>query len=301
MSVPNPVIQAASLSKSFGSKKVIANLDFSIGAGTVFGLVGLNGAGKTTLIRVLLGLLKPTAGSIKIMGFEPWKHEAAYFRKLGVLLENDGFFPNLSVRANIDFYAAAKGVSREKTGEYLSRFWGDQEILQVTRQVKHLSRGQRMQCALCRAFLGSPAVCFLDEPTIALDHKAYDHFCGLVRDARAGGATVLISSHQFSAIEDLCDTVWVLEDGAIREIESAKSANSFWRIDTDNSEAASQIIANLAGGKPEYERNSWRFPVLDSVNSIPAIVRELSNAGCPVRMVKPESNDLGETIRKLYA
>jgi ABC-type multidrug transport system ATPase subunit len=301
-SMSEPVISISGLCKAFGKKPVLSGVDLQLDAGSVFGLVGLNGAGKTTLIRLLLGLLKPDSGSISALSFNPWKHQPEYFRNLGVVLENDGFFGNLDFSANIDFYSRAKGISRDAVSRYLSETWSGQEITQSDKQVKQLSRGQRMQCALCRAFLGWPTICFLDEPSITLDVKAYDHFCGLARTAKSKGSTILISSHQLSTIEELCDRVGILENGMVTVLDTSSQNDSrrHWSLIADRDEKYGAIIQEIAHTKPAWENGTWQFVVQDPNSTIPEIVTSLVKVGCKIREIKPEESDLREIIRKVY-
>jgi ABC-type multidrug transport system ATPase subunit len=214
-----PVIEAANIRRTFGKSLVLDDVSLRIEAGGVYGLVWLNGAGKTTLIRILLGLIRRDGGSVSVCGFDPWRHEPAFYRMAGVALESDGFYGNLGVRDNLRIFAAAKGVPWDEAERYFEEHWGGTDIYKTDRKAKNLSRGQRVLCGLARAFLGRPRVCFLDEPTVSLDFRAYEHFKGLVLDAKARGAALLISSHQLGVIDDLCDRAGLLFGGRIEEIE----------------------------------------------------------------------------------
>jgi ABC-2 type transport system ATP-binding protein len=231
------VIDVKNLSRSFGGAAILKNISLQVEESTIYGLVGLNGAGKTTFIRVLLGLLQGDKeyvrmedGSVRsacggavvrVAGFDPWLHQPEFYRTAGVALESDGFFGNLNIRDNLKIFADAKGISWDRAKAYLDDYWGETDISTSTRKVKHLSRGQRVQCGLCRAFLGWPRVCFFDEPTVSLDIKAYEHFKSLAKEAKSRGATVLVSSHQLDLIDDICDRVGVLKDGRIDEINKS--------------------------------------------------------------------------------
>jgi len=190
----NEIITINNLSKSFGNNVIFQNLSYSIKEGSIFGIVGLNGSGKTTFIKLLLGLLKPDNGNINILGFNPWKHKCDYYRQIGVILENDGFSGNLSVLENLKIFADAKKILWSYVKEYINSYWKntfiEQEIIKNGKKVKLLSRGQKMQCAICRAFLLWPKVLFLDEPTVCLDLNAIEHFYNLIKVANKKGATI---------------------------------------------------------------------------------------------------------------
>jgi len=221
-----PAIDVKNLSRSFGKKPILKDISLQAGDGSIYGLVGLNGAGKTTLIRILLGLLKKDGGSVAVNGHDPWRHQPELYRTLGVALESDGFCGNLTVRDNLRIFAEAKGVPRSDADKYFEEYWGKTDIFKADRKVKFLSRGQRVQCGLCRAFLGWPKVYFFDEPVVSLDFWAYEHFKGMAKEAKSRGSTMLISSHQLETIDDLCDRVGLLKDGELQEIDRAEQSFS---------------------------------------------------------------------------
>ncbi|MDR3012115.1 MAG: ABC transporter ATP-binding protein [Chitinispirillales bacterium] len=214
-----PIIDAKNLSRAFGSSLILKNISLQVSGGSVYGLVGLNGAGKTTLIRVLLGLIEKDGGSVEVAGFDPWRHQTEFYRMVGAALESDGFFGNLTVKENLRIFAAAKGIGEKQADEYFEKYWGETDIYTSTKKVKHLSRGQRVQCGLCRAFLGWPTIYFFDEPTVNLDFLAYEHFKSMAHEAKSRGAALLISSHQLEVIDDLCERVGLLRNGELEEVE----------------------------------------------------------------------------------
>ncbi|MDO5576563.1 MAG: ABC transporter ATP-binding protein [Fibrobacter sp.] len=294
----NPIINIENVSKCFGKKLILNGVSVQIESGTVYGLVGLNGAGKTTLLRLLTGLLKPDSGTVSVLKFNPWEHKREYYQKIGVVLENDGFWGNLNIKDNLGIYASAKGLHTADMEKYLDEYWKDSEIYHTTKKVKTLSRGQKMQCAICRAFMGWPEVFFLDEPALALDMTAYEHLCSIVKKARERGAAVIISSHQLDTIDKLCDRVGILQDRQLRELVIEKQTLSRWLIDTDNSEQYADVIKNSGGKDIEYD-SGFIFKI-DNKEKIPVIIRELVLAGCRINEVKQAQNGFGNSIRDYY-
>jgi ABC-2 type transport system ATP-binding protein len=293
------------LSKRFGSKIVFEECSYTVAHGLIFGLVGLNGAGKTTLIRLLSGLLKPDGGRLSVLGFTPWNHEERFFRRIGIVLENDGFMGNLTFRDNLRLFASAKGLDWPEVTSYLDDFWKGtfigREAAGRGKKVKFFSRGQRMQCGLCRAFLGWPDMYFFDEPTVALDVDAYDHFFGMVRQAQARGSTVLISSHQLSFIEALCDEVGILDKNKLAKLSVRHTpAGQPWRITAPGDHVFKEIIERESGNPAVYSNGGWHFHVLDPAATIPEIVSLLCKAGCRVGEVRPEGPELREKMRTHY-
>jgi ABC-type multidrug transport system ATPase subunit len=301
LAMPDSVIQLQNIQRSFGKKRVLETVSLQLGPSSVFGLVGLNGAGKTTLIRILLGLLRPDSGQCLVLGSNPWKHESELYRRTGVVLEHNGFWGNLTVMQNITFFARARGICEPALDEYIREYWGDEPILHKKQKVKYFSRGEKMQCALCRAFLGWPKLYLLDEPVVALDVKAYDHFCSLVRRARQNGAAVLISSHQLDAIEDLCDSVGILENGTLALLDTSESQMQQWLIKAGSNPEYGEAILQVAGNKATYKKGAWHFE-LPSGNTtiIPAIISRLAEEKCSIEEVRKEDMGFRESIRKYY-
>ncbi len=301
--MPEKIIDVEDLSKSFGPRMVFEHAALSVEEGTTFGLVGLNGSGKTTFIRLLLGLLKPDRGSVRVLGFEPWKHEAAYYRRLGVILDHDGFAGNLTVLENMKIFAAAKAVSWRQALDYVEEYWAGtfihEEVFGVRGKVKYLSRGQKMQCALCRAFLSRSRAYFFDEPTVSLDVDACDHFYSLVRREREAGSTVLISSHQLAAIEELCDSVGMLRGKTVTLLASGADASAPkpWFLRVRPEENVGAIIEALCNVPAAYYGGAWHFSVLNPDAAVPRLVNALVSAGCDIAEVRPELHSLKDRMR----
>jgi ABC-type multidrug transport system ATPase subunit len=254
---------------------------------------------------MLLGLLKPGRGGISVLGYDPWKHDPSYFKMLGVILDHDGFTGNLNIAENISLFADAKGMTARQVRAYIEENWKNtflhDEFFSGRKKVKHLSRGQKMQCAICRAFLSWPAAYFLDEPTVALDVDAIDHFYSLVAQARGRGATVLISSHQLSAIEDLCDCVGMLHNKNVTIVKSPGSVGGpvSWmvRCDRDADARFGKIIENICGFPAVFSDSAWHFKVKEPETAVPEIVRLLVSDGCRILAVGAETESLKDRIR----
>lgn len=295
----SPVVHTTGLRKRFDAHTVLEGVDLRIDGGSVFGLVGLNGAGKTTLIRLLLGLLKPDGGDIRVAGHVPWRHESSLYRSIGVVLEHDGFWGNLGFMSNIRLFADARGITRTQTNEYLRQFWHGSDILESTGKVRTFSRGQRTQCALCRAFLGWPRVCLLDEPTVGLDVDSYDRLHELVREARRRGAGVLVSSHQLETIEQLCDRVGLLRAGVLQDlsVSPGNGAGARWIIRWRDQAPSPSVMDVLPVRVVRMDDDGCLCEVDRPRESIPGIVAALVGEGVRILEVKPMVSELKQAIR----
>ncbi len=250
------MIELDKISRSFGKKELFKELSLSVSSGEVCGLVGLNGIGKTTLLRIIAGTLSISAGTISVLNTAP-KQSGSFYRRIGMVLDNDGFNTNLSFRENIEFFAKLRRISSEKLHAYLQSYW--QHLCNKVVQVKHFSRGERMQCGLARAFLGFPELLLLDEPASNLDIEGYNLLCKLDSDAHARGATVLISSHRLDTISELCSSVAFLSSLGIRKVSLIDRANTHWVLRGRNLSLAVGAISNCGGTVLKSDTSELHF------------------------------------------
>jgi ABC-type multidrug transport system ATPase subunit len=251
----------------------------------------------------MLGILRSDRGAVSVLGGNPWRHDSALHQRMGVVLEHDGFWGNLTFEQNLRLFATAKNVSWNEARSYVEEFWSMTDICNSKKPVKFFSRGQRMQCALCRAFLGWPSVYLLDEPAVALDVEAYDHFTALAKRAREGGATVLISSHRLETIDELCDRVGLLRDKKITELHDVgrrRGAGPLWELDADPGEQWPPIIEATCGAPTVFENGGYRFRVHSPREAIPLLVKRLVDAGCSIRKIAPAEKEFSAAIRSAY-
>ncbi len=208
-------IEIAGLRKNYGSHVALRGIDLSVQPGEVFGFIGPNGAGKTTTMRILLDILRPSAGSVRVLGTDPRAGGADLRRRIGYLpgeLRLDGRY---DVATLLDYYVnlSAPGARPDP-----SRPWrpiAERLGLDVTRQVRGLSKGNKQKVGLVQAFVHRPELLILDEPTSGLDPLVQAEFLAMVREAKADGQTVFLSSHVLSEIEQAADTVAVLRTGDV--------------------------------------------------------------------------------------
>jgi ABC-type multidrug transport system ATPase subunit len=294
------VIKLNELNKSFGNHIVLNDVSLLIDKSTAYGLVGLNGAGKTTLLRLMLGILKPDSGAIIVNGFDPWSHNVDFYTRLGVVLEHDGFWGNLTIKENLKIFSAAKMLKWHETEKYINEFWSETVITSSDKKVKHLSRGQRVQCSLCRAFLGWPDVLLLDEPAVALDMTAYAHFRSMVNNAKKRGAAVIISSHQLDTIDDLCDRVGNLSSGILADLQCGMNGHMQWLLFTSMMCDCLPLLSECGCTDIIGSNGKWSFLVNNPQTTIPAVVEKMVSCQYPVYEIRPETTGFSDTIRSIY-
>jgi ABC-2 type transport system ATP-binding protein len=206
-------ILVSGLVKNFGTTRALDHLDLTVSAGEVHGFLGPNGAGKTTTIRVLLGLLRRDGGQVSLLGGDPWRDAVSLHRRLAYVPGEVNLWPNLTGGEVIDLLGSLRGgLDRSRRADLLDRF-----ALDPTKRCRAYSKGNRQKVALVAALAADVELYLFDEPTSGLDPLMEAVFQDVVRELRAAGRTVLLSSHILSEVEALCDRVTIVRAGRAAE------------------------------------------------------------------------------------
>lgn len=209
-----PVVDARGVHKQFGATHAVAGVDLQVHAGELFGLIGHNGAGKSTLFKMMLGLIRPSAGEIRIDGTEVMgRHFRAVRRTVGYLPESVVLYDNLTAVETLQFFARLKGVARPDIAGVLERVGLSHA---ARRRVREYSKGMRQRLGFAQALLGSPRILFLDEPTTGLDPEAIRGFYAILRGLRDDGVTVIITSHILAEIQERVDRLAIMASGRVQ-------------------------------------------------------------------------------------
>ena len=210
------VITTERLTKRFGDVRALIDLDLSVEQGEIFGFLGPNGAGKTTTTRLLLDALRPTSGSVTVLGGTGRDPEVR--RRIGVLPADLHFDDRLTGRVFFDYLAALRGgLPKGEVDELCQRF-----ALDPTRRIDELSTGNRRKVGIVAAFAHHPDLLVLDEPTSGLDPIMQEEFHDLVRERNAEGATVFLSSHVLAEVQEMADRVGLIGDGRLIEVRTVE-------------------------------------------------------------------------------
>lgn len=234
-------VNVTGVTKSYGKVPAVADVTYSLMEGETIALVGHNGAGKTTLIKLMLGLIRPDAGTVRVLGEIPAAGQFAARRRLGYLPENVSFNMALTGRETLSFYARIKRVPLDTLAALLKRV-GLADA--ADRRVGTYSKGMRQRLGLAQALLGRPRVLLLDEPTTGLDPALRRSFYEIVAELRADGATVLLSSHALTELEGKADRVVIVNrgakiaDGTIEELRQIARLPTRIRVRLADCEAA---------------------------------------------------------------
>ena len=212
-------VVAESLTKFYGSSRGVEDLSFEARPGEVFGFLGPNGAGKTTTIRLMLDFLRPTRGSIRVLGLDPRRDAREVHARTGYLPGELALYDRLTGEAFLRMVERLRdGAPARRTDELARRF-----DLDLSRRIRDLSHGNRQKVGLVLAFAHDPELLVLDEPTQGLDPLMQQTFYALVEEARARGATTFLSSHVMPEVERTCDRVAIVRDGRVVTVEDIGS------------------------------------------------------------------------------
>ena len=240
MDASSAVIDVVGLVKAFGRTTVLNQLNLSVSSGEVHGLLGPNGAGKTTTLRILLGLLRADAGTMRLLGGDPWRDAVDLHRRLAYVPGDVVLWPTLTGGEVIDLLGRLRGgLDPRRRDSLIERF-----ELDPTKKGRTYSTGNRQKVALVAALASDVELLLLDEPTLGLDPLMEAQFRQYINEVRGDGRTVLLSSHILGEVEALCDRVSIIREGVV--VESGTMADLRHLTRTTVSAELDAVPAGLA-------------------------------------------------------
>lgn len=207
-------IEIKEICKSFGEKKVLDGISFSVENGEIFGLLGPSGAGKTTLIRILIGQLKGERGEALVNGINSSELTGRECRQFGIMMDDFGLYERLSCFDNLKVFAGIYGIGKSRIYEVLEAVGLGNS---VKKAASELSKGMSSRLRLARVLLHNPDILFLDEPTSGLDPATAEEIQGLILAEKAKGRTIFLTTHNMAEAEKLCENIALLDEGKIVE------------------------------------------------------------------------------------
>ena len=213
------VVRAEGLTKSYGRSRGIVDLDLTVGPGEVFGFLGPNGAGKSTTIRLVLDLIRPTAGRISVFGLDARRDGVEVRKRVGYLPGDLRLYPRMTPLELFEHVGRVRGL----TGSGAAVSIADRLGLELDRPIRTLSKGNRQKVGLVQAFMHRPDLLLLDEPTSGLDPLVQRVFYELVREATGEGRTVFLSSHVLPEVQHVADRVGVIREGRLVLVDTVEA------------------------------------------------------------------------------
>ncbi|GAB0171286.1 ABC transporter ATP-binding protein [Lysinibacillus sp. CTST325] len=293
------IVQTENLSKSFGKEQAVSNINLKIRKGEIYGFLGPNGAGKTTTIRMLLGLMKPSSGTIKIFQKDLTKERINILAKVGSLVENPSYYPHLTAYENLEALRKILGVPKSRIDEVL-------EIVRLKdaadKKVKGFSLGMKQRLGIAASLLHNPELLILDEPTNGLDPSGIIEIRNLIkRLPEEYGMTIIISSHLLSEIDQMATQVGIVTKGKMIFQDSIEAMRRFAQPKvvikvSDSEKGWRSLVAN--GIKAEHKDDLILFDEC-SDEKVAHIVQILVREGISVYRVEEEKRSLEEIFLQM--
>ena len=268
-----PPIDVRNVTKRYGELAAVLDLTFSLEPGTITGFLGPNGAGKSTTLRMVGGLLRPTAGEVRLFGLPARDPKAR--EPLGYMPADPVFLPHLSGRDNLDLLARLRSDDdtslRQAAAEALDLAGHD-----LDRNVGGYSSGMRQKLAIVAAVQHRPALIVLDEPANRLDPIAHNSFCELIRGMAADGHTVFLSSHVLAEVEKVCDSVLLVREGALLKAATvAELREHAPRVVTVTHADGTTTVTHVAPERPDLLRELLAQPDVVDLTVVPASLEDV--------------------------
>ena len=288
------------LEKTIGKKKIIKDLSLNIRKGEVFGLLGPNGAGKTTTIRMLVGLIEITSGSVKICGHDIQTNHKDALENVGAIVENPEMYPFLSGLENLKYFSRMHPNSSKEKIDNIIEFVNLKG--RINDKVKTYSLGMRQRLGIAQSLLNDPKVLILDEPTNGLDPAGIKELRQYIQTlAHENDVTVIVSSHLLSEIELMCDRVAIIKEGELIAVEDlkAKTNHEQYQIRVSPSGKAQELLLKEYQLPSQTTGDLLEFQLAVPNVEIPDIVKLFVENNLSIYSIQPIKNSLEDRFMNL--
>ena len=295
------LIETSNLRKTYGDTVAVDSLTLSVPKGEVFGFLGPNGAGKTTTVKMLLGLVRPTAGTVRVLGRQPG--DPTVMGRIGFLPEHFRFHPWLTAAGFLDLHGRLYGLSAGERRERIPRLLARVGLAdRANSRLADFSKGMAQRIGLAQALLNDPELVFLDEPTSGLDPVGRREVRDLIRELREAGVTVFLNSHFLSEVEVTCDRVAIVKRGRVVRIGTLDELTG-QAVEVEI--RATGLTPELMAGLARWGRVNSEFGVLtltvESEEVLPAVADWLVQGGARLYALAPQRLSLEELFLHVMA
>jgi ABC-2 type transport system ATP-binding protein len=305
---PIPVVNIERLNVSYGRQVAVRDLSLTIPRGEVFGFIGPNGAGKTTTIKVLATLLRPTTGTVRVLGTDVTQSPQTVRRSIGYVPDSFGIYEDLSVAEYLHFFAAAYRIDRNKRAGTVKDVLALTDLSnKAASQVDALSRGMKQRLGIARILLHDPQLLLLDEPASGLDPRARIELRELLKELQRMGKTILVSSHILHELSQLCTRIGIIEagqlvaEGSLADIYRKLDLKRTVHVQISNLTPALMESIQAVRGVASVEELADRVAIRvhEDELSMEDLLDALRGLGARIRMFQPEAMDMETAFMKL--
>lgn len=299
------MIELIDLTRHYGPITALDHVNLQVRQGEVMGFLGPNGAGKTTAMRILTGLLAPSAGTVRVGGIDVLDDPVAARAKIGFLPETPPIYEEMTVREYLRYLAALRRVPSSRLGQAVDRAMARCGLTQVAgRLLRNLSKGYRQRAGIAQAIVHSPDVVVLDEPTVGLDPIQIREIRNLIREL-GGEHSVLLSTHILPEVKMTCDRVAVINNGRIvvedtlANLEHRTRASAALQVRFGNPPEEGAVAAIPGVALLERENETWLLTPGSGLDPVPELLRRAVEQGWDLRELTPASHTLEEIFLHL--
>lgn len=283
------MLEILNVSKSFNKSNILKECTFSILNGEIVGIVGNNGAGKTTILNIILGFLKNDSGSILLHG-KPLIFSGRR-GDIGFLVEKPKLFEHLTGYKNLEYFAISLDLGSSEIGRVIKEFLLEKYI---NKKVKSYSLGMKQMLALAISFLGSPSLVILDEPMNSLDPSNTLVVKRKILDYKNDNKSVLMTSHILSDIEQLCDRIYVLKGGTVKEVDKIIKRQGYIMLEVENTEKARNVLRDYDINILKEDQKNKSIHLHGNKKDIPKIIDLLVHRDIRIFSIFYHNKDLSQ-------
>lgn len=245
--MPAVILKTKELTKKYQSKTVVDSLDLEIRRGEIFGLLGPDGAGKSTTMNMICSITRPTAGSIDLLGVNPWKHKKEVIQRIGYIPQELAVHGNLKAWENVELFTSLYGIKGKQLKETIDKSLEYTGLLDKRNEfAKNFSGGMKRRLNIACAIGHNPEILFFDEPTVGIDPQSRNFILEKIKESNKNGATVVYTSHYMEEVEAICTRIAIMDNG---KIIACGTSEELKRLVTDNDKdiTLEEVFLTLTG------------------------------------------------------